>query len=388
MKIFSIFSKLKNKLFSILLGRNERKTVASINEDIKQLANEKILEEKSSEKNENPRSIDDDIKKLIYCERELEETRVALLSKVLDGISDLKSEYDNRFKRLKESRNFISKEILDKKVNALEEEHEKRLKKLEGNIANCEKELEGVRKAQEPILEEKLAMNGRLEEKIDKIRGIDLLNITDDKLEATAKIMDLKTSGNKIKTMIKEIDESGIEETKEKIEMLYKMGSIDLKDEDLNKELKRLRLMTAILGLLPEKDKKIFNWDEDINQSIISLAEERSRGKLNIEHLMYNVGVLLLKKGAFKSAYYYFSTVLDINEDNKGAWLNKGFASGKLGKIDEEIGCYKEAFKRDNGYERAERNKNNAMRKKWICDKYLFIKEVVKRSNENQFKKE
>lgn len=67
-------------------------------------------------------------------------------------------------------------------------------------------------------------------------------------------------------------------------------------------------------------------------------------------------GVKLFKKGKNKKAYDKFNEIIKKNSNLKGAWLNKGVASGRLGKTGEEIYCYIEALGIDRGYDKAIHN--------------------------------
>jgi tetratricopeptide (TPR) repeat protein len=79
--------------------------------------------------------------------------------------------------------------------------------------------------------------------------------------------------------------------------------------------------------------------------------------------LLYNEGIKLLKRGDFKSACECFDEIIGMDSSLKGAWLNRGFALGKLDKIDEEIKSYEKAKELDSKYKKALHNMDIAKRK-------------------------
>jgi tetratricopeptide (TPR) repeat protein len=79
--------------------------------------------------------------------------------------------------------------------------------------------------------------------------------------------------------------------------------------------------------------------------------------------LLYNEGIKLLKRGDFKSACECFDEIIGMDPSLKGAWLNRGFALGKLDKIDEEIKSYEKAKGLDSNYKKALHNMDIAKRK-------------------------
>jgi tetratricopeptide (TPR) repeat protein len=108
--------------------------------------------------------------------------------------------------------------------------------------------------------------------------------------------------------------------------------------------------------------------DEDkIIKKILHLSEldshiEEIKKQLKIESL-YRKGIALLKKKAYEEARKCFDEITNMDGNLKGAWLNKGFAFGKLGNINKEVECYDGALKIDEHYEKALHNRKIARKK-------------------------
>ena len=86
---------------------------------------------------------------------------------------------------------------------------------------------------------------------------------------------------------------------------------------------------------------------------------------------------MLLKKRDFRGAFVRFDMITKVNPNLKGAWLNRGYALGKLGDVDKEIESYKKVLNKPEKYERALHNEKIAKRIKRIKNARRWIKNVV-----------
>lgn len=172
---------------------------------------------------------------------------------------------------------------------------------------------------------------------------------------------------------------------RERIDEIYAAGSINIKDEKLDKELKRVRLILGIVSLLPEKDKGIPKLEEEDRRLIDILAHakkqvdegleniKKGRIQLRNEKQIYLRGIseeLKTKReklpkrvirefqngyafevaGEPKMAYEVFSRITSKRPKLKEAWYEKGRIAEELGNNKEAIDCYLQALKLDESY--------------------------------------
>jgi tetratricopeptide (TPR) repeat protein len=359
----AVISRIKNRIFSFIYKLQNRNTEPDITEEKEQTVDsEPISRSENKTETHSP-----DKKQLIDLKKELRESIDAILNKLFDGISGL-----------------------------LEEEYKDRLMGLERRIEELKKkgeeELVSHLKAYKGELDEvrNLAKTAKLSsevniEKIEKIRDMKLSDISDDKLNGILKDLDyIKQAPEGDIGRIRSLRESEIEELKDKIEKIEEMKLNDIS----NDELKGITTVLDYLKQVPEKDIKTIDESKKLKEEMRKIKEEGLTGipippeelerfrllldvldslekrmnRMNIR-LFYKEGVMLLKKGAFRNAYVYFNEITEMNTDLKGAWLNRGFALGKLGGIEEEIRSYEKALSIDEKYEKALHNMKIAGRK-------------------------
>jgi tetratricopeptide (TPR) repeat protein len=205
--------------------------------------------------------------------------------------------------------------------------------------------------------------------------------IIDEKKEkGILKISDGRTYDLKVKTENGKLNIYALEISKALEEKIGVSESI--LDEISEDKLRKIKLMTGIATLLSEDDTELiktppqlaenYPLTEILERVIGDASESKERVKKLIKiPLLYAEGIALLKEGeewAHREACKRFDEILWINPNLKGAWLNKGFALGELGKIADEIICYKEALYVDKSYKKALRNMKIAEKE----TKYLF----------------
>jgi tetratricopeptide (TPR) repeat protein len=383
-------------------------------------------EEKSSEEGKTGTIIREAMEELLEFQEKLDKGRKDILNTILDGISGLEGTYDKRLTKLEEDikglkggngkekgaafdfipfkeehlfsidinaqlEDDLNNEILSGKLKdefktkkgitlsenvTIIKEKEDRwtltneekiycIKKQDGKFLVYDKSkgvaetLGSVQKEHlEKIVKTLLGESGMedLKDMIEKLRGSGLLGITDDKLKGITTFLDsLKQVPKKdIKT---------IEESKKLKEELRKIGESGLTGITTPpEELERFRQIMSLYTAVSKRDNKIPELDGNrLLLEFLDSVEERMN-KMNI-HLFYNEGVILLRKGAFGNAYKYFKEITKINENLKGAWLNRGVAAGESGDIEEEMFSYKKALEIDKKYEKALHNMKIAERK-------------------------
>lgn len=119
--------------------------------------------------------------------------------------------------------------------------------------------------------------------------------------------------------------------------------------EELEREGLSSGLARIILGIEVLEERTMPN--EEIER-----ITHRGEGREFAEDIetSYKKGVIFLKMRKYEEAYVIFSEIAE-NLNLKGAWLNKGIAAGRLGRIledgtHEEIYCYRQALSIDRNY--------------------------------------
>jgi tetratricopeptide (TPR) repeat protein len=411
----SVILRIKNKIFSIIYRHKEKNSEPGVTEEKEQ----PVDSEPSSRSENKTETLSPDKKELIELKTELGGSIDTILNKLFDGISGLlEKEYKDRLEGLEKSikelkkkgeeelvshlkaykgeldevRNLaktaklISEENIGKnaKITIEESEIEESKGKIEkigetklpdvlrdeskGTtiVSNYTKQApEGVLKTIRNLEESEIL---EFKNKLEKIRDMKLSDISDDKLNGITTVLDYIKQAPEIRKMGK----SGVEKWEEKIGTIGEMGLADIPDD----KLKRAWLVTSIASLLPERDKEVPKPKDESLLLIDVLARLQKRMDEIDAQLLYGEGVKLLKVGAFRSAYECFEEITNLNEDLKGAWLNRGVALGELGEFDEEIKCYNKAkaLSKDKNYGKATHNIKIAEGKKRKM--YLFSMDV------------
>jgi tetratricopeptide (TPR) repeat protein len=333
----AVISWIKNGLFSFIYKFKKKNTEPGVTKEKEQpVDSEPISRSENKTETHSP-----DKKELIDLKKELGESIDAILTKLFDGISGLleKDYKDRLIEELKKKEK--EKVVSDLKTYKEELEDVRNLAETaksisEGNIEKIENIMTGKFKTK------------KSKENIEKTKRLGLSNITDyDKLTT-------------ISHLTNQVSNDEIDNTTNKIKKMRDM-KIDASDE----ELKRFQLIMNTTSLFLEEDKEASNLDRSIVVTDFLNKLKKSVNEISIQ-LLHNEGVILLKTKAFRSAYKCFYKITDINPDLKGAWLNRGFALGKLGNIEGEIKCYDKALSKDPKYEKALLNKEIAEKeKKW-----------------------
>lgn len=369
-----VISWIKNRIL-LIFSRFKKNTEAGIGEDKEQLIDH---EEKSSEKKEEvPTSISEVLRKWLEFDEKIEKfdemvekgrneilkDRKDISNKIIEGISGLEDEYDKRLKDLKTSiEEDYDKRLIDLKTSIIEELKKKKEEGAVSDFITFKEDLEKIRDLAETVKSKK---------KLEKLMKIPIGELKE-KIEKIEKIAGMKLSD--ISDDIEKINKASLE----KMGMIDDIGLTDFSDA----KFIRLKLILDTLNLVPERKKDIPKQDEGTIQSTDhshpvtshSLDDFKERiDEINIQ-LSYDKGVKLLKEGDFERAYKCFDEITESNPDNfKEAWLNRGFALGKLGDVDQEIKSYKNAIKIDKNYEKASHNMKIAERKSWIKKKWEEI---------------
>jgi tetratricopeptide (TPR) repeat protein len=282
-------------------------------------------------------------------------------------LNENKDQLINFKKELRESIDTILNKLFDGLSGLLEDQYKARLIGLESRINDLEGEKgKGCNavfdpKELEKTLERIEIIKSIPKEKIGKIMKMGLIDLSDEKLNLISKVLNyLEQAPEKdIKTIGKIRESKKLEEERRKIEAeISAMGLTGIPPE----ELESVRLIMSIYGLIPKGNNEVPGSHESkLLDEFLDKLEKRMN-RMNI-HLFYNEGVMLLKKGNFRNASKYFNEITTMNQNLKGAWLNRGFALGKLGDIAEEIKSYKKALTIDEKYEKALHNMKIAERK-------------------------
>ena len=353
-------------------------------------------EEKSSEKEEPWTIIREAMEKLLEFDEKVDKGRKDISNTILEGISGLGATYDERLTGLEEDiKELKCKEGKEKGVDFIFSEEEYLFSTdidaeleddlnngiVSGKLKNEFKTKKGITLSENVTIikekEDRWTLTN--EEKIYCIKKQDGKFLVYDKSKGVAETLSSVQKEHLEKIVKTILGESGIEDLKDRIGELYGMGSINLEDDEFNKELKRVRLIMGIVSLLPEKDKGIPELDEVNIQLIDVLARSKKFMSDMYTRLLHNEGVMLLKTGAFKNAYECFNRITIINPSRKGAWLNRGVAAGKLGDIDNEIESYKKALNEDPQYDKALKNMKIAKIKKLVIMKMQCITKLLRK---------
>jgi tetratricopeptide (TPR) repeat protein len=327
---------------------------------------------------------------------ELRESIDTILNKLFDGISGLlEAEYKDRLIGLERSIEDFKKEKEEKVASALKA-YKKELDEVR-NLAETAKLSSGgnIEKIAKITIQE-----SEIEELKGKVREIRLTDIPTDKSKGTTTVTNYtKQASERDIGTISGLEESEILELKEKIgkieemklsdipiEKITKIESIieKMKQEDKNipkeedlEDLEKLFFSERLAALIPAEDSEplkpllpdsmplktvIENIVYDVSKLEKRLNNIRE-SKMFIVESSYRRGISLLKKKAYGDAKKCFEEIITMNPNLKGAWLNRGVASGGLGDIKEEIACYTIALRKDKNYEKALHNKKIAERK-------------------------
>jgi tetratricopeptide (TPR) repeat protein len=330
----AVISGIKNGIFSIIYKLQNRNTEPDVTEEKEQpVDSEPISRSKNKTETHSP-----DKKELIDLKKELRESIDTILNKLFDGISGLlEDEYKDRLIGF------------ERRIEDLEGEKGKG-----GSAVFDPKELEKIIDSIETI-------KSIPKEEIGKIKKTGLIDLSDDKLNRISKVLNyLEQAPEKdIKTIGKIGESKKLEEERRNIEEeISAMGLTGIPPE----ELESVRLIMSIYGLVPKGNNKVPGSHESRLLTEFLDKLEKRMNRMNI-YIFHYEGVMLLKKGAFRNAYKYFNEITTMNQNLKGAWLNRGFALGKLGNIDGEIKCYQKALSIDKKYETALHNMKIAERK-------------------------
>jgi tetratricopeptide (TPR) repeat protein len=392
----AVISWIKNGIMSIISRLKEKNTEPGVTKEKEQpVDSEPISRSENKTETHSP-----DKKELIELKTELGESIATILNKLFDGISGLlEKEYKDRLKGLERSIEELKKKEKEKVVSDLKT-YKEELEDVR-NLAETAKLIsEGNIEKIKKIAAEELEIE-ELKGKIEKLREISLTDIPADKSKGTTTVSDyIKQAPEGAIGTISGLEESEIEKLEEKIEKMIEMKLSDIsiekimkigsiiekmkqdgkdipKDDDLEKIFFSKRLATLISAEdrepleppLPDSmtAKEVFERIvEEASKPEKLLKEIRKELKLlkrfEIES-SYQKGISLLKKEAYEDAKECFEEIITMNSNLKGAWLNRGVASGELGNIKEEIACYNIALRKDKNYKKALHNKKIAERK-------------------------
>jgi tetratricopeptide (TPR) repeat protein len=151
----------------------------------------------------------------------------------------------------------------------------------------------------------------------------------------------------------------------EKIERLEKI--FNLRDYEEN-ELKNLERNVYIIKWFLNPNEMelrvpvsgLSGLDEAKKQEVYEKIGSEEERKFYISFLFYT-GCELLKRGEFKEADVNFDQITTLNNNLRGAWLNRGVALGNMKRYKDEIECYKKAIKLNPSYAIAYYNKGLAL---------------------------
>jgi tetratricopeptide (TPR) repeat protein len=392
----AIISRIKNGIGSIISRLKKRNIEPGVTKEKEQTVDSEPIS-RSENKTE---TLAPDKKELNDLKKELGESIATILNKLFDGISGLlEKEYKDRLIGLEKS---------------IEELKKKEKEKVVLDLKTYKEELEDVRNLAETAKSisegniEKIAKITMEESEIEVLKGkvseIRLTDILADKSKGTTTVSDYtkQASEGDIGT-ISGLEESEILELKDKIEKIEEIEEIKLsdipiekiakirsiiekmkqegknipKEEDLE-DIEKLFFSERLAALIPAEDREPLKQPlpdsmplkkviEDIVYNVTGF-EKRLEGirkelKQFIIESSYRKGISLLKKEAYEDAKECFDEIITMNPNIKGAWLNRGVASGGLGDIKEEIACYDIALRKDKKYEKALHNKKIAGRK-------------------------
>jgi tetratricopeptide (TPR) repeat protein len=198
----------------------------------------------------------------------------------------------------------------------------------------------------------------KLEEKIKKMREMELIDISEDEFE---KIKNALEQVGRLRSL-----NYNFVPTKEETEKLEQIRIILAVAVQLSKQ----ELKEPFITEVPSNKLKFIANVSDSNEghdktSTINNLEARIKTieKEQLVTRLYREGIDFINRSAYKEAYECFDQITEINQNLKGAWLNKGVALDRLGgldKIEKEIECYETALWIDEKYDKALRNKEIA----------------------------
>ena len=368
----SVISRIKNGIMSIISRLKEKNTEPDITDEKEQPVDSESISRSETE-NKAETCLNENKELLIDFKKELGESIDSILNKLVYGIRGLlEDEYKDRLEGLERSIEELKKEKEEKIVSDLKA-YKEELKDVR-NLAETAKSSseENVEKIAKITIEE--SEIEELKRKIEKIGEKKLPDVLRDESKGTTTVSDyIKQAPEEVLKPMRNLEESEILELKNKLEKIRDMKLSDISDDKLNgitavldykkkasdedikaigemgsydiseEKLKRLRIIMGIYGRLPGGSNKESKLDKS---TLLSDFLERLQDRVNNMNirLLHNEGVMLLRKGAFRKADVCFTAITNLDPNLKGAWLNKGFALGKLGNIDEEIRCYEKAL--------------------------------------------
>jgi tetratricopeptide (TPR) repeat protein len=322
------------KIFSIIPRPKKRKIGADTSEERKRLVDQ---EENASEKKKIEISAIGVMKQIIELKNKMNELENDVFTKIyiteLEKVEKRLDEHESRLDGLKQP-----------------------VKEEEGSVVSDEIS------ATETIKEDKGAL-----ETVSSIPSENSAEIA----EIAQKEPEIEDFKNIIKKWQKIADElKSIKKVSQKMELMLSI----LKDIPEKDALENVRLTTKIAKLFAEEktprsppeikgDITVKKIDEALG-TVRELKKPSDEMRAVLEPvkvvLLYQKGIVLLKRKAFEEAKNCFHDVITERPDLKGAWLNKGIALGELGDVDEEIACYSKALRIDKRYKKATHNMNIA----------------------------
>ena len=330
-----------------------------------------IAEEKEKKEENNRAEVREEVTQLIKYEGELEKSRNIILNKLLEKISSLEG-YTKRLTEIeKELRDLFSGE----KGKEAREILEFLSKSSKGDLEKIASIVEKAMSAQEkgeviPTSELELE---RLGERIKKMREMGLIDISDEELDNVKIVLDrIGKAPEGHFEFLSKISKEKIEESLNRIDSQIK---IDQKYGYTDDEIERLREDLIILKWFLKPDERVITVPREKLEKIREEEKEGIYKKITLKdieeieeltelntRLLFHTGCELLRRRKFKTAYENFDYITKINNNLRGAWLNKGIALGSMDKYEEEINCYDKALELDENYASARYNKGIALK--------------------------
>jgi tetratricopeptide (TPR) repeat protein len=303
------------KMLSTVSRFKKKKIMTSNEKDIKQYIEDK-------------KQLIDEGTKLEKRRQDLEVCGYTVLNTLLKRINKLEDEKRGVFDFV------ISKEELDNirfLIETAKSIPEGKLEKI-ANIFMNESEIEN--------LEEKIETIEKTKKAVDELNkgNISIYNPKSDEIKMVGEI-------------IKSIKEKG-KDIPEK-DVLERVGLI-----------MDIALLFSGETLTPPQMNGDIALDEVLKKVFSKVRETHKKSKSASVESLYWKGIASLKKKEYNEAKECFEEITTTNPNLKGAWLNRGVASGELGDIRNEMAYYRLALRIDENYEKARRNMRIAERKK------------------------
>lgn len=343
----SIISGLKNKVFSVISRFKKRKIDAGASEDRERLIDREEIE---SEKKETEITSIGVLKQLIELRNKMNNLENNVLTNIY--ISDLE------------------------KLN-------KRVDEQKDSISNLEKIITKRLDKQEDRLESLTLKKGKV---VSKTASLIPSEISPEIVKISLKESEREEYENNIKKWLKIANElKSIEDAPKNIELMLsilKKYGTDIPEKGVLESVGLTKMIAKLFAegeVEPLRSPPHIKEDLTSNDFINRVVREASKSKELLDEiranlrkelepvkvvLLYQKGIDLLKNKAYKKAKECFKEITIMNSELKGAWLNRGNASGELGDIDEEIACYREALRIDKRYKKAKHNKKIAEKKR------------------------